>query len=95
MLIIILKNKGLNADKKKLAKRWSIRRNRFSNLALLKEPKTNELSDYRNYLRMDDSVFYCLLNGILPGIEKRNIVMRDAVSPEETLIVRFLGVMKT
>ena len=29
----------------------------------------NEPGDCRNYLRMDDSVFYYLLNKILPRIE--------------------------
>ena len=29
--------------------------------------------------------FYYLLNGIRPRIEKRNTVVRDAVSAEETL----------
>ena len=62
-----------------------ILRNRFSNSALLKEVKTNEPRDYRNYLRMDDSSFYYLCNKIRPRIEKRNTVMRDAVSAEERL----------
>mgnify|MGYP004589627849 CR=1 FL=1 len=70
----------LNA-KKKWVKRWLIQRNRFFNSTLIR--RMNLVRRYRNYLRMDDSAFYYLLNKIRPRIEKRNKVMRDAVSAEE------------
>ena len=71
-LLLLTKNRKKLNTKKKWAKRWLIQRNRFSNSALLKELKTNEPCDYRNYLHMDDSAFYYLVEKICPRIEKRN-----------------------
>ena len=46
---------------------------------------------------MDNSSFYYLLNKIHPRIEKRNTIMRDAVSAEERLsaTLRFLATGKS
>ena len=81
-LLLLTKNRKKLNTKKKWAKRWLIQR-RFSNL--LKELETTECCDYRNYLRMDDSSFYYLLNKIHLRIEKRNTVMIDTASAEERL----------
>ena len=72
LLLLTKKKKRKLNTKKKWAKRWLIQRNRFLNSALLRELKANESCDYRNYLRMDDSAFYYLLNKICPRIEDRN-----------------------
>nr|CAH7759137.1 unnamed protein product [Callosobruchus chinensis] len=44
--------------------KWFIGRNRYSNANLLKELKLHEPADYRNYLRMDEESFECILNKI-------------------------------
>lgn len=55
-------------SKKKRARRWPIERNRFPNLALLMELKTNEPIDYRNYSRMDHPVPQHLLDKVQPKV---------------------------
>ena len=49
--------------------------------------KVNEPSDYRNYpaYYTNDSAFYYLLSEICSSIEKRNRVVRGAVTAEKRL----------
>nr|XP_036216170.1 protein ANTAGONIST OF LIKE HETEROCHROMATIN PROTEIN 1-like [Bactrocera oleae] len=44
-------------------------------------------ADYKNFLRMDPSVYRELLEKVTPYIEKKNTIMRDAISPDERLSV--------
>jgi hypothetical protein len=57
------------------------------------ENRENNLDDFRNYLRMNDTTFDHLLNMVKPYVTKQNTVMRASVSPEERLIaaLRFLA----
>ncbi|KAJ8932248.1 hypothetical protein NQ314_014811 [Rhamnusium bicolor] len=57
----------------------------------------NKERDYLNYLRMDEDNFYFILNLIRPYIEKKNTVLREAVSAEERLVVtlRYLATGQT
>jgi hypothetical protein len=51
------------------------------------ELENNEPRDFQNYLRMDSELFQNLLRVVRPRIEKKNTVMREAVSAEERLSV--------
>lgn len=80
------------AKKKKRQKRiwvkqWLRERNKYTVVNLLQELKVHEPNDFKNYLRMNDMLFNNLLGIIKSKIEKKNTVMRDAVSAEERLIV--------
>lgn len=52
-----------------------------------------EINDYRNYLRMDENEFQILLKKVTPFIEKKDTVLREAISPRVRLIatLRFLA----
>ncbi|KAK4885232.1 hypothetical protein RN001_001503 [Aquatica leii] len=62
-------------------------------MRLLKELKTNEPEDFRNYLRMNSETFEELLKLVSPHIKKQDTVMRNSIIPEERLVVtlRFLA----
>ena len=62
-------------------------------LILLRHLETNEPSDFKNYLRMENHLFHQLLNLVRPHIEKQNTVMRESISAEERLVatLRFLA----
>lgn len=76
--------------RKHWCKKWLLLRKTLSHANLLKEL---EPDDYKNYLRIDESVFEDLLQTVTPLIEKKSILMRDTVSARERLIVtlRFLA----
>ncbi|KAF6215678.1 hypothetical protein GE061_000009, partial [Apolygus lucorum] len=46
-----------------------------------------ETEDFRNFLRMDVEVFEELLNMVTPFIQKKDTLMREAVTAEERLVV--------
>nr|XP_022907301.1 protein ALP1-like [Onthophagus taurus] len=87
----------LNDEKKKKkrvwTKEWLRNRERFTHLRLLKSIQASEPPDFINYLRMDYPTFAQLLSEITPLIERKDTLMRDAVTPEERLIatLRFLA----
>ena len=78
-------------------KRWLRERRKHTILNLLQEIRTSEPNDFRNYLRMDETLFKRLLGIVTPRIERQNTVMRESVSAEERLIVtlRYLATGNT
>lgn len=87
------------AKQKKKHKRWSkewfLKRGILHNdCNLLNELQEGEdFHDYRNYLRMDKSIFDMLLRKVIPLIEKKSTQLREPISPETRLIatLRFLA----
>lgn len=63
-------------DFKKGAARWPIETNGSFNSTLLKELKTKEPSDYRNYLPVDESAVRRLLDKVRRKIKKQNTTTR-------------------
>lgn len=76
--------------KKTWTKQLYLQRPKFSHVRLLSVLDSNDL---RNFLRMTPEVFKELLNMVRPYIEKKDTVMREAVTTGERLIVtlRFLA----
>lgn len=74
-------------------KKWLSDRNIYSNLQLLKELRTNEPDDYKNYLRMDANTFDDLLGRLKKYLQKQDTTMRQSIPPNERLIatLRFLA----
>jgi hypothetical protein len=68
-------------------KKWLTERESYSHVLLLKELEASAPDDFFNYLRMDVQTFYTLLDLIGPEIQKKNTVMREAVSAKERLAV--------
>ena len=73
--------------KKKWSKRWLVDRKKYAAANLLMELENNEPCDFQNYLCMDSELFQNLLRIVRQRIEKKNTVMREAVSAEERLSV--------
>ena len=85
-------SKKQRRKRKQWCKQWMERKNRFTHTNLLSELK-EEPSDYMNYLRMKESVYYELLSLIYPLIKKKDTQMRVAINPHErsTATLRFLA----
>ena len=68
----------------------------FSNKRFLEELRTNKLTDYKSFMRMDDEV-YELLWMVTPIIEKEDTTMWQAISANEHLSVtlRYLATGNT
>lgn len=67
---------------------------------LLRELQSNEPTDKKSYLRMENHTFYEFRNLVRPYIEMQNTMMRENISAEERLVatLRFLApdaVMRT
>lgn len=79
--------------KRKWSKKWLLERRQFSHMTLLRELESNEPADFKNYLRMENHIFYNVLNLVRPYIAKQNTVMRESISAEERLVatLRFLA----
>ncbi|XP_068103425.1 putative nuclease HARBI1 [Hyperolius riggenbachi] len=79
------------------SKNWLLQRDRYSDVSLLNELRVNNPEDFRNYLRMSDANFQCLLEKVSPYIAKQDTRMRQAITPEERLAVtlRFLATGRT
>lgn len=77
--------------RKQWMKEWLKKRNQFTHVNLLNELSL-EPSDWRNYLRMDETTYFKLLEHVTPYIAKQNTNMREAISPHErlTATLRFL-----
>ena len=79
-------------------KEWRLRREQRSSFKFLNEElRLDDKDAYRRYLRMDEDSFLQVLGYIKTAIEKKNTVMRNAISPEETLtaVLRFLATGET
>lgn len=79
--------------KRKWSKQWLLERRKYSHMNLLHELQSNEPTDFKNYLRMENHTFYELLNLVRPYIEKQNTKLRESISAEERLVatLRFLA----
>ena len=74
-------------------KSWLQRRDRYSDMRLLRELQEDNPDNFKNYLRMDETAFSELLTAVTPYIVKHDTVMRPAISPKErlTATLRFLA----
>jgi len=74
-------------------KSWLQKRDRYSDMRLLRELQENNADDFKNYLRMDETAFSELLTAVTPYIFNHDTVMRPAISPKErqTATLRFLA----
>jgi hypothetical protein len=68
-------------------KEWLQKRQTFSHVNLLHELRFAP-KDWHNYLRMDEETYLKLLSVVTPLIKKKYTVMRNAISPHETLRLR-------
>lgn len=68
------------------SKNWLRQRSIYSVINLLRELRTHEPDNFRNYLKMDPETFCELLTLVAPYIQKQDTVMRKSISPEERLI---------
>jgi hypothetical protein len=89
---VIKKNNSLKRKRRKWCKNWLLERQKFSHINLLTELKF-EKQDWFNYLRMDEVTYLMLLQTIKPFIEKKDTVMRKAITSHErlTATLRFLA----
>ncbi|XP_076284648.1 LOW QUALITY PROTEIN: uncharacterized protein LOC143211103 [Lasioglossum baleicum] len=73
-------------------KEWLKKRDRYSHVNLLREMSANS-EDYRNYFRMDSTLFNMLVNKVAPYISRKNTVMRESITAHErvALTLRFLA----
>lgn len=71
-------------NRTKWIKNW-LSRKELHHMPLLKHMQEDDPDDYKNYLRMDDSVFMHLLSLVKSKLTKKDTVMRTAISPEERL----------
>lgn len=90
--LIAVNSKKPRKSRKLWCKDWLLKRNRYTHVNLLKELSVEE-GDYRNYLRMNETVYEKLLALVSPLIKKNDTVMRTAISPHERLsaTLRFLA----
>jgi len=88
-------DKRKKRPRERWSKDWFLQRSVLpSDCHLLNELKEGgEISDFSNYLRMDDNIFQVLLRKVAPLIEKQNTVMRAAIPSHVRLIatLRFLA----
>ncbi|XP_071051335.1 uncharacterized protein [Onthophagus taurus] len=84
-LAIRLKTK--NKVKRIWCKRWLKDKKKFGIANLLRELQETEPTDYKNFLRMSSEQFQKHLTLVLPLIEKKDTVMRAAVTAEVRLAV--------
>jgi hypothetical protein len=87
------KKKKKKKEKRFWMKEWFKKRHTFSHHNLLDELRLSSPSDYKNYLRMDNSTFSELLEMVTPFIFKRSTHLREAIPPSQRLscTLRFLA----
>lgn len=73
--------------KRKWCKNWLLQRRIYTHMNLLKELRTSEPSDFKNYLRMDNDAFNLLLEFVRPKITRQDTKLRDVIRAEERLAV--------
>lgn len=90
-LVLATSVKNKRKCRKTWSKDWLLKRNRYTHVNLLQDLR--EEADYRNYLRMDETLYQELLTLVSPHIQKRDTVMRTAIAPHErlTATLRFLA----
>lgn len=87
-----------NKKKRHWVKSWRLRRDSRSCFKFLTdELRLEDKNAFRQFLRMDENCFQTILGYVENSIRKQNTVMREAVSPEETLVavLRFLATGET
>ena len=90
LLVMTQENRKKNTKKRKQwCKRWLLRRNKSSDVQLLREI-SDEAKDFQNYLRMSENVYQKLLSLVSPFIKKKDTIMRSAILPHETLTAGYL-----
>jgi hypothetical protein len=67
------------------SREWLTRRPQYSHENLLADLRLTAPKDYRDYLRLDCDTFDKLLNLVTLYIQRKNTVMRDAITPSERL----------
>ncbi|XP_068094390.1 uncharacterized protein [Hyperolius riggenbachi] len=74
-------------------KSWLEQRHKFSDVNLLNELRISSPEDFKNYLRMSDSVFQHLLSLVGPHISKQESWLRKPISAEQRLVatLRYLA----
>lgn len=89
ILINCVVTKRKNRKKRRCwVKEWIAKRNKFGAFSqLLCELKLQDSDYYKNFLRMSDTDFNFLLQKVTPKIQKKNTVMRSAISAAERLAV--------
>ncbi|KAK9702578.1 hypothetical protein QE152_g29854 [Popillia japonica] len=85
-LILSLKQK--EKKKRRWMKDWFKKRDETNTHEnLLRELKLSEPTDFRNFLRLDGTLFDELLRLVTPEIRKQNTIMRDAIPPSQRLSI--------
>ncbi|KAK9711648.1 hypothetical protein QE152_g25335 [Popillia japonica] len=84
-LILSLKQK--EKKKRRWMKDWFKKRDEYTHENLLRELKLSEPTDFRNFLRLDGTLFDELLRLVTPEIRKQNTIMRDAIPPSQRLSI--------
>ncbi|XP_068121499.1 uncharacterized protein [Hyperolius riggenbachi] len=74
------------AKRRLWAKDWLLDRDNISHDNLLRELRVSAPEDYRNYLRMSDTVFQRLLGIVRPYTQKEDTCMRKAITAEQRLM---------
>lgn len=83
--LCIIKDKKTTKGKRRFwCKNWLIKRGSLSHNNSLEELRLHP-EDWRNYLRMDETTYVELLSAVTPLIEKKDTVMRRAISSHERL----------
>lgn len=59
--VALLEDEGKIRKRRKWCKNWLLQRRIYTHMNLLKELRTSEPSDFKNYLRMDNDAFNLLL----------------------------------
>ena len=70
--------------KRQWQKEWFSAREKLTHIRLIKHLAV-EPSDWRNYLRMDESTYHDLLKMVTPIIRRQDTNMRQAITPHERL----------
>lgn len=98
MAAIYVNNIMSQCDRKKRSKwvkNWLSEKERlkYNHVPLLRELAENDPSDFRNYLRMDETTFIKLFNLLKVHLTKQDTRMRTSISAEERLFttLRFLA----
>ena len=80
-LAVVAMHKKKNQNKRsKWSRRWLMKCERFSDISLLKELKS-EPQDWCNYMMMDELTYLELLHMITPAIQRQDTNMRKAITP--------------
>lgn len=95
-LLLAMENPKKKAKRKYWSKSWLQKRKTFSHVNLLKDLRFSP-KDWHNYLRMDEDTYLKLLSLVAPFIQKKDTIMRTAISPHERLsaTLRFLATGRT